>query len=284
MNATKQEQLCNSKSDMRSTRSTTPSDYFSWLAADAAASAVAARAARSSTDARSESARNRAALRRNQKRYATVRSESWSSCSGSFARMTDVSAVAAGGTATFARKPPKTAVEAFKAVAVVDGRLLSIFDGTTEYALHETRCLESGIWVCGSLTDCVAHAEHLPPMCALRDAPRAFLRVLCWNVDGSPAAAAAGERKMKVGCVLPLERRREGMAWEAPARAAAAQEAAASDHAALPSPSSPSQAPVTEPLPPNSLTSADDGVSKWNRPFLRKQQFAEFSGVTQAGR
>jgi hypothetical protein len=70
-------------------------------------------------------------------------------------------------------------------VAVVDGRFLSIFDGQTEYVLHAPRFLRTGIWVCPTIAEVVSHAQHLPQASALRDAPRAILRLLCWNADGT---------------------------------------------------------------------------------------------------
>ena len=39
----------------------------------------------------------------------------------------------------------------YKAVAVRNGHMLSIFDGVTEYRLHDLTHLSSGLWVCPSL-------------------------------------------------------------------------------------------------------------------------------------
>jgi len=58
---------------------------------------------------------------------------------------------------------PPHAVECFKAVAVVNGRMLSIFDGNTEYALNRVCHLpHSGLWVCPSIFSLLVHAAKLP--------------------------------------------------------------------------------------------------------------------------
>jgi len=92
-------------------------------------------------------------------------------------------------------------------VAVVNDRLLSIFDGQTEYPLHEPRFLKTGIWVCPSITEVVSHAYHLPRVSALHGAPRAILRVLCWNADGTRCVydnRHGGVDKMRATVVLPV--------------------------------------------------------------------------------
>ena len=72
--------------------------------------------------------------------------------------------------------------EYYKAVAVVDGRYLSIFDGVTEYRLGETTAQQTarqdhgGGWYVYGTPRAAATAE-LPDRCALADAPRAILKV-----------------------------------------------------------------------------------------------------------
>ena len=51
---------------------------------------------------------------------------------------------------------PEHAEVCYKAVAVRDGRMLSIFDGVTEYRLDELTHKSSGLWACPSL----AALEH----------------------------------------------------------------------------------------------------------------------------
>ena len=88
------------------------------------------------------------------------------------------------------RRVPRRALEYYKAVAVVEGRLLSIFDGITEYQLHQESHNPSGIWVCPDLFSMVQHTRRkLPGRCALLDAPRVTIRLLGWNADGSDPSA-----------------------------------------------------------------------------------------------
>ena len=65
---------------------------------------------------------------------------------------------------TAALAVPLHAVECFKAVAVVNGRMLSIFDGNTEYALNRVcqTLPHSGLWVCPSIFSLFVHAAQLP--------------------------------------------------------------------------------------------------------------------------
>ena len=69
----------------------------------------------------------------------------------------------------------------YKAVAVVDGKCLSIFDGVTEYRLGETvvdaarQGHEGGIYCYDNLED--ARSAAVPTASVLRNAPRAILRV-----------------------------------------------------------------------------------------------------------
>ena len=46
---------------------------------------------------------------------------------------------------------PRHAELCYKAVAVRDGRMVSIFDGVTEYRLDEVTHMNSGLWACPSL-------------------------------------------------------------------------------------------------------------------------------------
>ena len=50
-----------------------------------------------------------------------------------------------------ASQVPRHAEVCYKAVAVRDGRMLSIFDGVTEYRLDEVTHMTSGLWACPSL-------------------------------------------------------------------------------------------------------------------------------------
>ena len=46
---------------------------------------------------------------------------------------------------------PRHSETCYKAVAVRGGRMLSIFDGVTEYRLNAVTHMTSGLWVCPSL-------------------------------------------------------------------------------------------------------------------------------------
>jgi hypothetical protein len=92
----------------------------------------------------------------------------------------------------------------YKAVAVVNGRFLSIFDGTTEYRIGETAVQRprqghrGGIYVYPSL-EAAAHAR-VPADSVLADAPRAILRV---RAEGSYCRYDNG--KLAFSQVTPLE-------------------------------------------------------------------------------
>ena len=46
---------------------------------------------------------------------------------------------------------------------MVNGRMLSIFDGNTEYALNRVcHVPHSGLWVCPSIFSLLVHAAKLP--------------------------------------------------------------------------------------------------------------------------
>jgi hypothetical protein len=91
----------------------------------------------------------------------------------------------------------------YKAVAVVDGRFLSIYDGTTEYRIGETVAQRprqghrGGIYVYPSL-EAAAHAS-VPADSALADAPRAILRVRAEGIY------CRYDNKLAFGRVTPLE-------------------------------------------------------------------------------
>ena len=69
---------------------------------------------------------------------------------------------------------PEHAEVCYKAVAVRDGRMLSIFDGVTEYRLDELTHKSSGLWACPSL----AALEHCQKFhCSQR--PLAWLECPC---------------------------------------------------------------------------------------------------------
>ena len=92
----------------------------------------------------------------------------------------------------------------YKAVALVESRYLSIFDGRTEYNLDqqvEDRVRQwygGGIYVYLSLED--AQAAHLPKCSALIDAPRVILRV---RAEGKWCSYDNGN--LAFSCVTPLE-------------------------------------------------------------------------------
>jgi hypothetical protein len=89
-----------------------------------------------------------------------------------------------------ATRVPRRAREYYKAVAVVEGRFFSIYDGTTEYQLHQESHNPRGIWVCPDLFSMVQHTRRsLPRRSRLLEAPRATIRLLGWNADGSMPSA-----------------------------------------------------------------------------------------------
>ena len=100
---------------------------------------------------------------------------------------------------------PEHAVECYKTVAVVGGRLLSIYDGVTEYQLHRaTHLRHSSLWVCPDLFSLMVHAAQLPSRSVLLDCPRVVLRCLCWNEDGSPPTPSRRSAlKLRVSHLLP---------------------------------------------------------------------------------
>mmetsp|Transcript_33680 Transcript_33680/g.55624 ORF Transcript_33680/g.55624 Transcript_33680/m.55624 type:complete len:227 (+) Transcript_33680:88-768(+) len=101
-------------------------------------------------------------------------------------------------------RPPAHARIFYKAVAVSNGRYLSIFDGHTDYPLFAVRSLASGIWVSPSIYACVTHARSLPGACALIHAPRVILRVHGWNADGVVRMRSRGNgNKVRVTSILP---------------------------------------------------------------------------------
>lgn len=111
--------------------------------------------------------------------------------------------------------------ELFKAVAVQDGQFLSIYDGTTEYRLGETRVQRvrrehDGGYYAYETPD-AARAADVPSRSVLADAPRAILRVAAegqhtrYRCDcmGCRSARACGERpihpdKLAVSRLTPL--------------------------------------------------------------------------------
>ncbi|KAL1510531.1 hypothetical protein AB1Y20_006834 [Prymnesium parvum] len=101
---------------------------------------------------------------------------------------------------------PRRAREYYKAVAVLDGRMFSIFDGRTEYVLSRELYDPNGLWVCPDPLSVVSHArQQLPRRSVLYDAPRAIIRLLGWSALGySPAAPEYGSMKLSVTNVLPI--------------------------------------------------------------------------------
>lgn len=76
---------------------------------------------------------------------------------------------------------PMSAREVFKQVAVLGGRLLSVYDGTTEYAVGQPIRAPASEWLyaCPSFDEAVA--APLPARSQLRLAPRAVLRCVAWG-------------------------------------------------------------------------------------------------------
>ena len=101
---------------------------------------------------------------------------------------------------------PSHAVECYKAVAVVQGRMLSIFDGVTEYRLNAVcQSSQGGLWVCPSLLALLLHAAQLPRHSALLDAPRVVLKLRCWNANGSqPKPSQGNAYKLRCTHVVPV--------------------------------------------------------------------------------
>jgi len=107
---------------------------------------------------------------------------------------------------------PAFARSYYKVVAVMPTanserlRLVSIYDGSTEYALGEITSPPEGCWVCPDLLTCIQHASKLPYGCRMHDAPRAIVQARCW---GEAPAAAAGHptdtaTKLCFASILPL--------------------------------------------------------------------------------
>ncbi|MEO8287111.1 MAG: hypothetical protein ABI670_11830 [Chloroflexota bacterium] len=92
----------------------------------------------------------------------------------------------------------------YKAVALVDGRYLSIFDGVTEYKIGETTVdrarqkHQGGIYCYDNLDQ--ALSADVPPSAALRSADRVVLRV---RAEGSYCRYPGG--KLAFSRVTPLE-------------------------------------------------------------------------------
>lgn len=101
---------------------------------------------------------------------------------------------------------PASAREYYKAVALVGGRMFSIFDGRTEYVLFRERHNPRGLWVCPDPFSVVCHArQNLSRRSVLYDAPRAMIRLLGWNSDGSmPIPREPGPVKLAVSNVVPI--------------------------------------------------------------------------------
>eukprot|EP00966_Prymnesium_polylepis_P116686 2696935-Prymnesium_polylepis.2 len=100
---------------------------------------------------------------------------------------------------------PSHACVYYKAVAVVDGSLLSIFDGETVYECGVHMQRGTGIFVCAELLSVVRHTrQRLPRRNALLDAPRVILRLLGWNWDGTVPAGEPGSEKLAVTDVIPI--------------------------------------------------------------------------------
>lgn len=88
------------------------------------------------------------------------------------------------GAATMSEAPQHARVY-YKAVAIVEDRFVSIYDGTTEYPLDRVRHLRTGIWVSPSLVEVVRHTRtRLPSGSMLLEQPRAILRIFGWCADG----------------------------------------------------------------------------------------------------
>lgn len=92
----------------------------------------------------------------------------------------------------------------YKAVAVVDGKMLSIFDGQTEYAIGQElkqaarKDHNGGYYVHKSLND--AMNVKVPTDSALRNAPRAILRV---KAEGAYVVYDTG--KLAFSRITPIE-------------------------------------------------------------------------------
>jgi hypothetical protein len=102
-------------------------------------------------------------------------------------------------------EPPKRLQgDAFKAVAVVDGRYLSIYDGETEYrlgqAMTEAVRIEHGGGFYVYETEAEARKAAVPRNSKLKDAPRAILKLKC---SGTYTRYDSG--KIAFSTVTPIE-------------------------------------------------------------------------------
>ena len=111
-------------------------------------------------------------------------------------------------------RPPRVPAHArtyYKVVAISGGgRFVSIYDGTTTYALDSITAPRGGCWVCPDLLAVVQHSTTLPSRSALLEAPRAILQCAGWNAAGQAPrvprshAAMHSTTKLLVTHVMPL--------------------------------------------------------------------------------
>ena len=89
---------------------------------------------------------------------------------------------------------PSDAQTYYKVVAVTSPTsFVSIYDGTTQYALDRVTAPAGGCWVCPDLLSVIEHSSKLPVQSVRFGAPRAILQVLGWCEDAAslPRAAVA---------------------------------------------------------------------------------------------
>lgn len=104
---------------------------------------------------------------------------------------------------------------AFKAVAEVDGRLLSIYDGVTEFVLGRTSMRHPRAGRAGAFfvhrTAQGAMAHPFPSSCRLAHAPRVVLRVRC---DACAAVPTHGKLMLSELTPTHVVARRRAQRWK----------------------------------------------------------------------